>query len=56
MKKKVKVFQEDEDWTSDKRRERISHILQLLSSLLNPPLEFFPTPVLVGVSGLPGSS
>ena len=54
MKKKVKVFQED--WTSDKRKERISHILQLLSSLLNPPLEFFPTPVLVGVSGLPGSS
>ena len=53
--KKVKVFLEDEDWTLGKRR-RISHILQLLSSLLNPPLEFFPTPVLVGVSGLPGRS
>ena len=53
--KKVKVFQEDEDWTLDKRGW-ISHILQLLPSLLNPPLEFFPTPVLVGISGLPSRS
>ena len=49
----VSVKKEDEDWTKEEGGRRISYILQLLSSLLYPPLKFFPTPVLVGISGLP---